>query len=540
MRKVAKRDALLKSGKLMLDYLDWNNKIAEHFFNPSKADTQVYLSVEKSLIEKIAGSNATFEDFTQKIKGGPPCPPWAVSSSQGKITKKAYKAFENWREKDLEYPPYIAYLALFVLSVNHGDSEDFSTMDYYGRLEDLVGQRISTQDFKQTVELWDDLGKWSIEDKKGMLGEFESDICGPHFYVGLPLSQVIFSKKDIKELHEIFFDEGWDSSLWPSEYQIQKLLNSKKEKFSSRIKNRINSGDDRFISIVTERVLKELEEYDNEESEHHYSEENSTRKGKLELCLEINNLSNKVVPSFRCIMQSGLPDDDFTLEGNGYKLNISSSWPKTSNKTMPKISNKTIIDDIDWKKSLSFESEHDKFRYVGGKYKIFTSAQNLGIEGWISGQRCDPSKRFYLAVHKSISSKIKTWGESSCNEFKFIAFDGMPSSWNLFEVKGIINDEKIREIIPSLAIEKSIRMRFSEGIRVSRGNRFFNFSLPKILITGQGGVECLYYYTTCKKHSAGKLLPDANDNKVFISPTMWTAASTSFLIKNQTLVIHMK
>ncbi len=148
-----------------MNYIKWNNKIAEYFFNPEKAGTRVWFSVEQELINKIAqDNNVDPNNFIENLKKGPN---WITRSGQT-TCGKASAVFKKWRdnkEGSFEYPPYIAYLALFVLAVNHGDSDDFSTNNYYGRLNTIVNEHISTTHFKSTLELWDNLQDWSLKDK---------------------------------------------------------------------------------------------------------------------------------------------------------------------------------------------------------------------------------------------------------------------------------------------------------------------------------------------------------------------------------------
>ena len=457
-----------------LTYIDWNNEIAKHFFLAEKAGTRVWFSVEKELIEQIARQNDTdFSSFIEAVKKGPN---WINRSGQT-LCSKATAIFSKWQQdkKPYKYPPYIAYLALFVLAVNHGDSEDFSEGDYYGRLNNLVGENISTTHFKPTLSLWDDLENWSQRDKQGAWGEFHNDTIGNKFYVGIPLYQVILSIEDKKKLSEIFWKMGWDSNSNPTEEEIISALKIHKTRLSNRTSKRVDKGSVDFLLILTSRIREELSIYDQEQIEDQDRE--SDKRGSIEICMDIDKPTEQAGFYFRCKRKAGLPEDSFTLQ------HADSSWkvsPSSSNISNPV--EKFNIDD--WQKDFVAQAGQYQFYYKGEKYKIFTSGDKLELRGWISGQNHSLNKPFYLTVHNSLLDKVQKWGSKECDQCQQLDFNGLPKDWHLFEIKGINGDKWIKQDIPALAIDKKPRIHFEGGIRLSKGNRFFNFAPPKIQITG--------------------------------------------------------
>ena len=466
-----------------LTYLEWNNKIAEHFFNPDKSGIRVWFSVERDLIEKIAQENNTnFEDFIKAVKQGPD---W-VTRNQQKVCIKARDTFKDWEKRVLEYPPYIAYLALFVLAVNHGDSEDFSENNYYGRLRDILNESPSTgqyPSFEKMPELWDNLAKWSSEDKVSQWGEFYHDIYGKHFHVGIPYYQVVLTTEDRNNLSEIFWKMGWDSDSNPTEEEILKAFKNNKNLLSKRTANRIERGKSDFLSVLVDRILEELREY-NEEINVEEGRE-SEKRGSIDLCLEIDEIAEQINLSFRCRRKTGLPEEEFTLTSQNTEWEVPFS--------LPNISGKIKNFNIDWEKDLSAKNGKYSFHYSGQKYKVFIPAKD--VSGWISSQRYTPSKLFYLAVHKSLFDKVKRWGEKECNEYQVLEYSGLPNNWHLFKIKGV-NKDSIKKDIPSLAIDQKPRIKFEGGIRLSKGNRFFSFAPPKITITGGTEQTSKLFYST--------------------------------------------
>ena len=464
--------------KANLNYIEWNNQIAKYFFNSEKTGTRVWLSVEQELIDEIAQNNKVNPDsFIQAVKKGPDC----INRSRQTICSKASAIHDDWRIKEgFEYPPYIAYLALFVLAVNYGNSDDFSENNYYGRLGEIVKENLTTTHFQKTVELWDDLESWSLKDKKSDFGEFHNDTVGKNFYVGIPSYQVVLKTEDKKNLSDIFWKVGWDSDSSPTDEEILKALKDNKSLLSNRTIKRIEKGKADFLSVLTDRVLEELRDYDEDEQGSEDTLTKSVKRGTIEICLDIDETAKRADFSFLCKRKSGLPEESFMLKHNNSEYEV---VPSSS------IGSKRIeqfkIDD--WKKDLDAESKKYKFHYKGEKYKIFTPADHLGLTGWISGQRPLPNKFFYIVAHNSLTDRIQKWGQSECDKCHKLDFKGLPREWNLFKIKGINGDKGIKKDIPALAIDERPRIKFEGGIRLKQGSQFFNFAPPKISVVGGTG-----------------------------------------------------
>ena len=99
-----------------MDFLEWNDAIASHFFRPDASGRTVYLYVTQDVIEKIGGTDS-LAGFVDVMKGGPS---WATR--QG-LCQRALQCLDGWRDRSLQYPPYVGYLALFVLAARTLTSE---------------------------------------------------------------------------------------------------------------------------------------------------------------------------------------------------------------------------------------------------------------------------------------------------------------------------------------------------------------------------------------------------------------------------------
>ncbi len=76
-----------------MDYLDWNNRLANHFFNEEIAGREVLLYANKGIIDSIGKDLGGTTDFIRAVKTGPP---WVTRSG---LCQKALQTYENWRTK---------------------------------------------------------------------------------------------------------------------------------------------------------------------------------------------------------------------------------------------------------------------------------------------------------------------------------------------------------------------------------------------------------------------------------------------------------
>jgi len=96
-----------------MDYLAWNDAIGARFFNSDRSGARVFLYVTTDVVTEIgAPYDADLNDFIAAVKTGSP---WNARHGRG-ICQQALQALEDWRARDLEYPPYLSYLALFAMA----------------------------------------------------------------------------------------------------------------------------------------------------------------------------------------------------------------------------------------------------------------------------------------------------------------------------------------------------------------------------------------------------------------------------------------
>lgn len=461
-----------------MKYREWNDKIAAHFFNPDKAGEPVLLAVERKIIKEIATQNdTTYADFIAAVRQGYES---SYANQRDKICAMAHKTFTNSKNKNLTYPIYIGYLALFVLAVTHGDSDDFSANNYYGRLRDLLGEEKDTgayPSYRKMLDLWDDLEKWSTKQRNGELGEFYCNIHGQHIHVGIPLYQVALTGEDVESLPKIFYDMGWDASSTPTDAEIEQALKENKNILSKRTAKRISSSAADFLHVLCNRFRDELLHY-SDEGNGNDSEEAEKLHGQVVLCANIDKDNESLEFYFRCKRSAGLPSE-LVLEEKFTVIESNSNF-----------SEKIEGINISWEKSKTFQTgDVYEFRYIGNKYKIFTHGEKFSLRGYISGEAFSKNEKFLLCIHDDLYRKTKEWGSDHCDEFKELSnYKEMPKKWHLFEVRGVKDDKNIKKDIPALAIDDNIRINLHGGIRLGRGNKFFVFDPPQIQVVSTDNV----------------------------------------------------
>ena len=270
-------------------YLKWNDAIASHFFNSEVAGRSVYLNVSQGLISEIEQKLTPGTiGFIPSVKRGPP---WTYS--QG-LCQRALDAHWGWRRRGLRFPPYVGYLALFVLAA--GADGDFHPNAYYPRLRQLLGERGDGMypSFHLMWQLWDDLQEWAVVDKQGKLGDFESRTIGGHRHIGYPISQSILSEQDRLALPRVFFNEGLDpASIHPhSELAMALRSTLARSRLRPRTIRLAESPADTLHSTLIDSVAEELANWDGTVADPVPSPGTSPKVfGGLRLCLALNNVT---------------------------------------------------------------------------------------------------------------------------------------------------------------------------------------------------------------------------------------------------------
>ena len=507
-----------------MDYLEWNNAIGAHFFNPDKSGKRIFLYVTKDVLNGLGESrNADFNAFKAAVKLGPP---WITRHGQS-ICQQALQAFDDWRDRKTEYPPYLGYLALFVLAdiINVG----FARHAYYPGLRSLLGEHPESgmyPSFNRMHHLWDDLALWSNQDRNGEWGVFDADIVGEWMHVGFPRAQTLLTDEERENLPCLFADNGFDPLSLPSDQEISYLLaNDPHNRLRSHSKELLRSTAKQNSTIRTaliEAFLEELQNWDGSippqpESDVHIRHS----LGNLRLTMILDPTARTVRLSLRCRSNREYPEEGLhlTRQESQESLYCAGDWQGWSTPLYLDENQTKILDasTLDWQDGLSLLDQEHAWKIALSKrtVRVMISAKPFGFDGFVENNQIPEGKPFYLIVHDVHASKIQTWGTQSCDDFSRIeVLSGLPSGWTLYSIRQANSDVLIRDTFPFLALSSVVRIHFRGGLK-ARGNQYFTFALPQVEVTGT--TESTHVY--CNDH---RLIPD-QDSRLYSIPDVLRA-----------------
>jgi len=476
-----------------MSYIIWNDLIAESFFNEDMAGKEVLLFVDEALINEIGSKiGKNMNDFISSVIEGPS---WVNVRSNSGICRKAIKTYKNWRsKKKFKYPPYIGYLALFVLA-GYVEDENYSQNAYYPKLRSLLGEEGGGQypSFDQMINLWMDLEKWSKEDKFEEFGRFNVRVRGNLRHVGLPQSQTIISSKERKNLPIIFNRAGIISSDLLDNETIRNILLEYGQdilaKKTLRLLN-LHEKDKHLLQALQELVIGELNEWDGSLPEE-FLDTNTFVRARLKICLNLNKVTEKATFSLRINAQNEFPDESLFFRRNGslefYNCTRSiENWSSELKSEEGSILNGTSLD---WLNGEHFEDRNNRWKCTlkGTKVRVFAEGRKFGLpNNLVEISRLERGSRFILLCNNTHIHNIQEWGKKSCEKFREINYQGLPVGWSIFSV---INPSKSCIGIPELTIGNEIKIRLVDGLRLGKGNTFLKAALPKLLIENNNGTE---------------------------------------------------
>ena len=479
-----------------MNYLEWNDIIAKKFFNDDMASREVLLYVNEESINNLdAEGNENVYDFIESIKTGPS---WVTKRE---ICDKALQSYENWRFKDFEYPPYIAYLAFFVLSAT--TEGDFNQKAYYPRFWELLSEidRSGTpRQFYKTEILWEDLEKWSTEDKHEEWGRFTARIRGGMKHIGRPLSQTLFSDSERKYLPLIFDKAELDPTDNPSDDVMTRILQKYGEnrfaKRTLRLLDSLQTENAEMKNALIEFVLDELTGWDGSlpdfllDNQHSSQSRLQNSRVGLRICLKLDKLSGVVTSTLRLKVNRPFPDDGLNFEYQSEIYSCVETAPPNWSTKLKGVQPSKPFDaaTIDWSNGAKFEDKENKLigRLKASPVRLFLLGKREGLPDWIESQQLERGCEFLVACHNSIANKIREWGNISCEELHEKPSSGLPHKWLLFDGKGAHDS---CEGIDVLTLSKLLKLRLYGGIKIGRSNSFLSYGPPTIILERGYGNE---------------------------------------------------
>jgi len=463
-------------------YKQWNDALAQRFFSPERAGKNVYLYVNHDLIKALEQSLVGAGPFLDTVVGRD------IGYNASGVCQRALRAFRYWGYSREGFPPYIAYLSLFVLA---GDIDgDFAPNAYYPRLWELLGeQRTGTvPSFNLMSQLWDDLEDWTVRDKGGEVGIFQSRSIGGNLHIGYPLSQSILAEQDRRALPQVFYSAGLDPAAFHPAGEIAMALRSgtARRLMRARTVRLASEPSDVLHMAMVDVVSDELAGWDGIVSEAEMDRPGrSFQFAGLRICISIDSVAGIARSSLRCKLNREFPEAGFTLsngfrageEVNGWSLPIQHS---TTGEHLD-------ASNLDWRNGVTMRATSPacQLRLPGREVRIFVSGLQEGIGDLVETQVLPRGQSFYICYPQDSWPRLERWATSQCRRFRTVDLvQGIPESWRMARVDEAIDDEAVRHAFPSLSFPSEVRLRLVGGIRSGPGNNFFNFAPPVIELLG--------------------------------------------------------
>jgi hypothetical protein len=476
-----------------MSYKKWNMVIAEHFFHPEMDGREVLLFIDDQVINELGKSiGQDLQGFISSVIQGP----FSRRDESINLCQKAYSVYSDWRKKNAQYPPYIAYLALFVL-VGSTDNENFSPIAYYPKLRKLLGEEeIQGQypRFDQMGSLWRDLELWSKKDKNESLGRFTVRVRGHNRHVGIPQSQSILSANERRALPLLFHRGDLYPTNPPLNNELINILIKHGQDIFSRRTMRLLQGEEEYREFFEALIVLVRDDLI-----HWNGTIPSTALSKAE-----GKIKKSPKFSFRIFSNNTFPEEPLKLTATGVKgtFNCKGSLQNWSTVLQDENNKMLEITTIDLSRSWIFEDKDNKWssKLVGKHVRVFTRGQRLGLNNYyVEIPQLQRGAQFALLCHSYVVEKITKWGKEACDDFGPIPNSALPKGWFLFQG---INPKVSCNGIAELTFSSQVQVRLSGGIRLGNSNRFLDVILPTAILENTDHSETLKINDRLLKYNA--------------------------------------
>jgi len=472
-------------------YLGWNDAVAAFFFNPERAGQNVYLYVTDDVLEQIGRPvGAGPESFLATLQEGPPgLDTWGHC-------QRALHVASGWRDRGYKWPPYLAYLALFVLAAGH--EGDFDPRSYYPRLWELLGQPDTgtPASFHRMLDLWDDLERWAVHDRQGELGIFEARIVGERIHIGLPLAQTIFTEAERRTFPAIFTASRLEPGTLPSGRELLRALRLHgRYSLLPRTNRALAHASDGFLGAVLDVASDEFLRWDGAAADPDRAPGATMQVGAgLRFCMTIDRIAGRAAVSIRCRATRELPADGLSvavaeteqrLTCRSYTPDWSS--PLAAGDDAPLVGTAFVPAAPVWRDGLTLNDAAAGWtlRLREAQIRIFVDGSDYQLPGLIEILELPRNRPFYIAFHRAQAPKLEPWLGADCHGWEAIQLiSGFPDDWAFGYVGGAASDAIPRSIDVALGFRDRRSLRLSGGIRASAGNIYFDFAPPRIILDG--------------------------------------------------------
>jgi hypothetical protein len=475
------------SGLAAAPYVAWNDALADRFFQPSAAGQQVYLYVTENVIGEVGRLlGGGVGEFRAAVRAGPP------GTTRSGHCQRALQVARGWRGRGLAYPPYVAYLSLFVLAGGH--EGHFAPHAYYPRLWELLGEpgEGSPPSFHRMIELWDDLERWSIQDCAGQLGIFEARNVGEWIHVGLPLAQTVLTEAERRMLPKVFADAHLDPDIPPSTRELQRaLVEFGRTVMRPRTLAAIERGPDAFKRALLDTVADDFLAWDGGSAAASDGGQPKEVWAGLRLCLAVDRVAGTARVSIRFHSKREIPEEGLEFAGAGVRLRGEEYAPGWSSPIADATTGRDFTPPQPaWASGMALgDTKHGwKVRLRPARLRIFVEGAAEGLPDLIEAVRLPLRRPFYLAFRAADWPSLREWVQRDCCDWRELAMSsGLPAGWTFAAVGEARTDQGLRALDAALALPDRVSVRVVGGIRRSTaGNTFLAFAPPRLVVDGAG------------------------------------------------------
>ena len=466
-------------------FREWNDALARNFFRPEAAGTRVHLFVVKEVIDDVGQRlGQGYDDFLASVRAGPPDLRWHGHC------QRALQTADGWRNRQIEYPPYVAYLALFVLAA--GLDGAFAPQAYYPRLWTLLGEsgNGTLPSFHRMSELWDDLEQWSTHDRGGELGVFEARSVGGKVHIGLPLAQTILTQAERGALPRLFADAQLDPGRGATSQELRRSLAVHGHAHMRRSTMRVlDRGAEALQQALLDAVAEVLLSWDGSVPTSSGRIEERRVFAGLRLCLRFDRVAQTIRSSVRVLARQDFPDVDLNFAGLASGslecAEYFGDWSTPCREPGTEIEFEP--DQMAWTCGLEgVDARVDwRVRLKPARVRIFMEGQAFMLPGLIEVLELPRDAPFYIAFDQTAAGPIRAWLDSDCEGWKPLTVSsGLPAHWMFGEVAHARSDSGLTGVRPELGHTDLPSLRLVGGVHAGRANTFFSFGPPRAAVSG--------------------------------------------------------
>jgi len=202
----------------MSSFSDWNKALLEEYFSPASCGEAVWLQIDRHELDSFGLHIGGADGLISAVEHGPPwiqldyanCATVALKLVEQRRAKTTQAGYIDPGVLDNNYanaraPTYLPILALWVLA-----SSELSDRGFYAKVGEMLCQHFpNTPSLTNAMSrVWEDLERWSDRECAGRFGIFRLRVLGEHRFVGIPKSQCLATRRDVRGMCALFSAAG--------------------------------------------------------------------------------------------------------------------------------------------------------------------------------------------------------------------------------------------------------------------------------------------------------------------------------------------